>query len=202
MAQFAKDEIRQRILDAAREEFLDKGYEKAAIRAIAVKAQTAKSNLYNYFADKDALFNAVLEPAVSEIRRGLALARQYNVPKGVEAYTLDTQRFVIGAIGKFVATHMDDTRLLLFKSQGSSLQNFKYEVLDDFTDNMLEWTRAIQNAKPVSRLFIRSICSFYLGLIEQILQSVVPLSGTPAEMEVFMKEISVFVYHGWKNVLS
>lgn len=195
--QYAKDEIRQRIIDVAREEFLDKGFEKASIRTITSKAQTAKSNLYNYFKDKDDLFRAVLEPTMTEIRSGLEMAKQYNVPKETGDYTLSSQQLVIGVISKFVVQHTADVKLLLFKAQGSSLEGFKYEVLDAFTDNMYEWTRSIRTKKDVSRLFVRTVCSFYLNLIEQLF-----LVGTPADMAKFMNEISIFVYHGWKNVFD
>ncbi len=196
--QYAKDEIRQRIIEAAREEFLAKGFTKASIRTITAKAKTAKSNLYNYFQDKDDLFRAVLATTVDEIRNGLELAKQYNIPKEVQDYTLASQSLVIGVISRFVAEHAVDVKLLLFKAQGSSLEGFRYEVLDAFTDNMLNWTRSIHTEKKVSRLFVRSICSFYLNMIEQLFL----MSPSAAEMEGFLKEITVFVYHGWKNVLA
>lgn len=195
--QYAKDEIRQRIIDAAREEFLDKGFEKASIRTITAKAKTAKSNLYNYFKDKDDLFRAVLEPAVSEIKTGLEMAKQYNIPKETGDYTLLSQQLVIGAISKFIARHTAGVKLLLFKAQGSTIEGFKYEVLDAFTDNMVQWTRSVHSKKEVSRLFVRTVCSFYLNMIEQIF-----LKGPPEDMEEYLKEISVFIYHGWKNVFN
>lgn len=195
--QYAKDEIRQRIIDVAREEFLDKGFEKASVRTITSKAKTAKSNLYNYFKDKDDLFHAVLEPTTAEIQTGLELAKQYNMPKETEDYTFSSQQLVIGAITEFVAQHAADVRLLLFKAQGSSLEDFKYEVLDAFTDNMYEWTRSVRAKKDVSRLFVRTVCSFYLNLIEQLF-----LADPPADMPKFMDEITVFIYHGWKNVFT
>lgn len=195
--QYAKDEIKQRIIDVAREEFLDKGFEKASIRTITSKAQTSKSNLYNYFKDKDDLFCAVLEPTVSEIETGLELAKQYNVPKETEDYTLSSQQLVIEVIGKFIATHISDVKLLLFKAQGSSLEGYKHEVLDAFTDNMVEWTKSVHTKKEVSRLFVRTVCSFYLNMIEQLF-----LGGLPTDMAKYMNEISVFVYHGWKSVFA
>jgi AcrR family transcriptional regulator len=195
--QYAKDEIRQRIIDVAREEFLDRGFEKASIRTITSKAKTAKSNLYNYFKDKDDLFGAVLEPTVTQIRNGLELAKQYNIPKETGDYTLSSQQLVISVISKFIAQHTADVKLLLFKAQGSSLEGFKYEVLDAFTDNMVAWTRSVRTKRDVSRLFVRTVCSFYLNMIEQLL-----LAGPPADMAKFMNEISVFVYHGWKSVLA
>ncbi len=195
--QYAKDEIRQRIIDAAREEFLDRGFEKASIRTITSRAKTAKSNLYNYFKDKDDLFRAVLEPTTTKIRAGLEMAKQYNVPKEAEDYSFSSQQFVIDAISKFIAQHADDVKLLLFKAQGASLENFKYEVLEAFTDNMAEWTHSIRSKKDVSRLFVRTVCSFYLNIIEQLF-----LVDPPEDMAKYIHEISVFVYHGWKNVFS
>ncbi len=91
--QYEKEEIRRRILDAAKQEFLENGFEGASIRAIAAKAQTAKSNLYNYFKDKDALFCAVLEPTVLEIRNGLELAKQFNVPQEAEDTRFPRSRY-------------------------------------------------------------------------------------------------------------
>ncbi len=195
--QYAKDEMRQRIIDVARDEFLEKGFEKASIRTITTKAKTSKSNLYNYFRDKDNLFRAVLEQTTSEIRVGLEMAKQYNVPKDTEDYTFSSQQLVLGVISKFIAQHTGDVKLLLFKAQGSSLEGFKYEVLDAFTDNMIEWTQSIHLKKDVSRLFVRTVCSFYLNMIEQLF-----LVGPPEDMAGFMNEISVFVYHGWKNVFA
>jgi AcrR family transcriptional regulator len=195
--QYAKNEIKARIIDVAREEFLDKGFEKASIRTITAKAQTSKSNLYNYFKDKDNLFRAVLEPTISEIETGLELAKQYNVQKEIEDYTLSSQQLVIGVIGKFIETHTSEVKLLLFKAQGSSLEGYKYEVLDAFTDNMAEWTKSIHTKKEISRLFIRTVCSFYLNVIEQLF-----IAGTPMDMAKFMDEISLFVYHGWKSVFT
>lgn len=139
----------------------------------------------------------MLEPTVTKIRDGLDLAKQYNVSKEVEDYDLASQGHVISVISRFVAEHSADVRLLLFKGLGSSLEGFKYEVLDAFTDNMQNWARSIKPENEVSRLFVRSVCSFYLSLIEQVF-----LYRNSSEMDIFLKEITVFVYHGWKSVLS
>lgn len=195
--QYAKDAIRQRVLEIAKAEFLENGFEHASIRTIAAKAQTAKSNLYNYFPDKNALFCAVLAPALDQIQTGLALAKQYNVPKEVSAYTLSSQQHVLSAIHRFLTENADDARLLLFRAQGSSLEHYKYAVLDSFAENMVEWTASIRTKRPVSRLFIKTVCSFYFNMIEQLLRG-----DVQAEADTFMQEISNFVYHGWKSVLS
>ncbi len=197
MVQFAKDEIRQRIVDTARAEFLEKGFEKASIRTITAKAKTAKSNLYNYFTDKDHLFCSVVGSAVEKIRKGLETAKQFNVPKGVEEYTVESQMHVIKVVSRFVEENYTDVRLLLFKAQGSSLEGFKYEILEAFTENMHTWTKSIRAHKEISKLFIRSICSFYLSSIEQMI-----LYGKPEEIPGVQQEFIKFIYNGWKGVFQ
>ena len=195
--QYAKDAIRQRVLEIAKTEFLDKGFERASIRTITAKAQTSKSNLYNYYPDKDALFCAVLAPTIQQIQSGLSLAKQYNMPKGIDDYTASSQQYVIAAIYHFLVENADDARLLLFCAQGSSLESFKYEALDSFSENMIEWAASIHSKRPVSRLFVKTVCSFYFNMIEQLLRE-----EATTEINAFMREISDFIYHGWKSVLS
>lgn len=51
-----KQEMRKRILDAARKIFLEKGYEKASIRNIANEISYSPGMIYFHFKDKSAIF--------------------------------------------------------------------------------------------------------------------------------------------------
>ena len=52
---------RERILDAAREEFAERGYEKTSVRGIAKAAGVDSALVHHYFGSKDDLFIAALE---------------------------------------------------------------------------------------------------------------------------------------------
>jgi AcrR family transcriptional regulator len=56
-----KQELRQRILEAAKEVFIEDGYDKASIRAIAERVEYSPATIYLHFRDKDELFYAVHE---------------------------------------------------------------------------------------------------------------------------------------------
>lgn len=58
--QILKEDTRQRILDAALDEFYVRGYEKASLREIAKASGVGLSNIYNYFPGKDALLDAII----------------------------------------------------------------------------------------------------------------------------------------------
>jgi AcrR family transcriptional regulator len=53
-------EVEERILDAARKVFLDRGFEGASIEEIAVVARSGKPTIYARFRDKKALFTAAV----------------------------------------------------------------------------------------------------------------------------------------------
>ena len=57
---------RQRLIEAAREAFLEEGY-RASVDRIAARAGVAKQTLYNHFAGKDDLFSEVARLASSRI---------------------------------------------------------------------------------------------------------------------------------------
>ena len=56
-----KEEFRQEILDAARDLFINEGYEKFSLRKLAEKIEYSPTTIYLYFKDKDALLFAICE---------------------------------------------------------------------------------------------------------------------------------------------
>jgi AcrR family transcriptional regulator len=56
-----REEVRQKILDAARELFATEGYEKVTMRRIADAIEYSPTTIYHHFEDKDDLVNALCE---------------------------------------------------------------------------------------------------------------------------------------------
>jgi AcrR family transcriptional regulator len=193
-----KEELRRRILAAAKREFLEKGFESASLRAIAAAAGTAKSNLHNYFEDKDALFLALASPVAELIRGALAIASARNSEARPGSYSSGGQASAIAAVAGFVAANTDEVRLLLFAAGGSSLGSFKEEVIDRFADILFEWFCASAQGASPSRLFVRCVAGFYLSGLERILLE----SASAEESRGFIGEFQAFAFGGWSNVIG
>jgi AcrR family transcriptional regulator len=56
-----EDGKRRQILDGAMHVFLDKGFDAASMSEIARAAGVSKGTLYVYFADKQTLFDAIVQ---------------------------------------------------------------------------------------------------------------------------------------------
>jgi len=64
----ARLERRRQILDAAKQVFADAGYHGASIQTIIERAEIARGTFYLYFEGKEALFGALLDEAMAELR--------------------------------------------------------------------------------------------------------------------------------------
>ncbi|MBQ6559521.1 MAG: TetR/AcrR family transcriptional regulator [Erysipelotrichaceae bacterium] len=71
MAQFLKEEQRQAIIQAARQELAEKGYNDASMRSIAAKADMTVGNLYRYFKNKEEIQEFIVSDARDEINATL-----------------------------------------------------------------------------------------------------------------------------------
>jgi len=64
------DQLREHILWAAKDVFLEMGFERASMDVVAARAETSKRSLYAHFESKEKLFLAVID-----LVRGLFLSR-------------------------------------------------------------------------------------------------------------------------------
>jgi AcrR family transcriptional regulator len=87
------DELREHILKAAKDVFLEMGFERASMDVVAARAETSKRTLYAHFESKDKLFLAVVE-----LVRELYLGR-LQTP---DDYSDDTAEAVVLFCGRFL----------------------------------------------------------------------------------------------------
>src|SRR5215203_1044247 len=66
-----KQDLRQEILDAARDLFVSEGYQAVSMRKIADKIEYSPATIYLHFRDKDELLDCLLEEAFAKLDRKL-----------------------------------------------------------------------------------------------------------------------------------
>jgi len=87
-----KEALRQEILDAARELFVQEGYENVSMRRIAEKIEYSPTTIYLYFDDKVSLLYAICEETFARLAKRMeTIAKDAGDPvralkKGCRAY--------------------------------------------------------------------------------------------------------------------
>ncbi len=68
MKQDTDYEKRELLINAAKDEFLEKGYNKASLRSICAKAGVTTGALYFFFENKADLFSAIVDGPINELK--------------------------------------------------------------------------------------------------------------------------------------
>lgn len=106
---------RQAIMVAATELFIELGYASAAMEEVARRAGVAKQTLYNYFGNKRALFQAIVEQICDE------LMTTVNVDGSLDA---DPAKVLGDFARNFVALMVTPTSIGLFRLLAADAHRF------------------------------------------------------------------------------
>lgn len=114
--------VRSRLLESAKKEFLELGYEKASLRRISADASVTTGAVYFFFESKAGLFEQVVGDTVKqleELSRDMAREELENPDLGV-----DNERRLL----EFIWQNKQCMMILLDKSQGTKYENFSSEL--------------------------------------------------------------------------
>ncbi|MGI6658974.1 MAG: TetR/AcrR family transcriptional regulator [Dethiobacteraceae bacterium] len=125
--QYLKPEIRAKILSSALDEFAEHGYARAQMRRIAQGAGISTSNIYRYFAGKEAIFAEIVRRVHEQVSALIA-----NVLKAEAADGTNVQTAAQQIADGIMTVYLDYGRELLViidKSEGSKYADFKDVLL-------------------------------------------------------------------------
>ncbi len=126
-------ETREKLIESAKAEFMEKGYNKASLRSICGKAGVTTGALYFFFEDKADLFRAIVSKLVDELFRIM----QSHFDEDDEIIMnpdYDANQDDHSEIAQILIHHIysnyDAAILLLKKSQGSEYENLVDRIVE------------------------------------------------------------------------
>ena len=121
----------EKIVAAAKKEFLTYGFTDSSMRHIAEEAGMSASGLYKHFASKEEMFSALVEPACQGL---LALFRQeagdqekFIGTGDLSISVWETSNDARLAVS-YIYDHLDAFRLIICKSQGTKYESFLHDL--------------------------------------------------------------------------
>ncbi len=103
------EDIKQRIIAIAQDLFSRYGYRKTTLSEITHALHMAKSSIYHYFADKEALFTAVVEKEAALLKKEMqkALKQEDDPRKKLQNYGILRMQ-AVSHFANFYSTFKDD----------------------------------------------------------------------------------------------
>lgn len=206
--QLRNDELVERILEAAKSEFLEKGYRQASVRSIAASVGVTTGALYRYYANKEALFDALVSgPAdylydqcksFSEAYSRQELDEQLaNLPELTRDSDGGTSDFL-----KYIYQNYDAFKLIVCCSAGTKYEDYPERLIAIETASSAALVHLMQKAGRLSSdlddtMIHIVVSSMFTGIFEIIAHD--------APMDVALRHISIlqdFYTAGWYKILG
>lgn len=205
--QVKKDYMREQIVKAAKEFFLQRGFTKTSMRDIAFGSGIGLSNIYNYFKSKDDLFRYIVMPLIKEMER--MMHEHHNVE--------NSEQFIQYARGEgdgmliehaqeylnLISNYRDELRLILYQAQGSSLENFIDEYTEECTCLVIDFMNDYKRKYPDSST-IHTPFTYHVHMVWMFsfISEVIKHKLNPQEVKQAIEDYIIFEFTGWKALMN
>ena len=194
-----KSESHERIVAAAKAEFLTCGFESASMRRIAANAGITVSGLYKHFPSKEEMFAHLVEPALCEFGKLYRSKEkeEYEALREIGAAAAFLNEDAVYAMA-FIYDHFDEFKLLVCCSQGTRYEDYAHTLAEMEEKSSLEFIELLRRRGDCVPEFDRR--EFHLLVssnVEAVLQPI-RHDFSRAEAMHYAQTINTFFSKGWK----
>ena len=197
-----KTRSHQKVLEAAREEFMEYGYENASMRRIGQRCDMTAAGLYRHCKDKAGLFGELVIPSIEKVDAWLEAHIRRSI-RAMEEDNIDLWRdSEIDMMRDLIYPNMEDYRLLLTKAQGSPYENFLHDLTQKHQDRMLSFLPMLRERgyalRPIDPKELHLLVSAYTTAMFE------PVVHGYSKEEAFrcLETLETFFLPGWKQLLG
>lgn len=201
-----KDDLAlDKILECAKNEFMEKGFADASMRSIAEKAGYTTGMLYGRFADKSQLFKEIVDSAANELFDFYA-----NVQNEFAGFSLKRQidemhSYVDEKILKMVDIIYDNfesVKLIVCKSAGSGYEYYIDKMIDIETKNTERFIRQLNECGYATNEIRADLNHMLASAMFNGVFEVVAHDFPKSDAVIYIKQLQEFFNAGWDKLLG
>ena len=191
-----------KVMAAARDEFLEYGFEKASMRRIGERCGLTAAGLYRHCRDKEDLFDQLVMPFVQRINEWLTahVARYVDaVNSGQKVAWRDSE---VDMMREIIYPNMEDYHLLLSRSQGTKYENYLHDLTEQHQQELLNFFPmlraegyAVREIDPKELHLL--ITAYTTALFEPVIHNY-----SQEEALRCLETVEAFFLPGWKNLMG
>ena len=195
----------EKILCAAKAEFLEKGFQTASLRAIVKAAGVTTGALYGYYSSKEALFDALVEESYTHL-----LSAFRNVLDDFSRLPIEQQPERMGAVSQacmeelllYMFNHREAFHLLLLCSEGTRYSSMKEELVQLEVNATHRYYLVLEKlGMPAPQIDPRLEHILVTGMINAYFEMIIhdmPL----ADAKQYLRELHSFYSAGWLKIMG
>ena len=196
----------EKILEEAKREFLEKGYQKASLREIVKKAGVTTGAFYGYFKNKEKLFDALVgqqyEYMTNTYDETLKKFFQQTPEDQYDSMTDITYECMV-KMKNYMYDNFDQCKLILCCSEGTKYHDFVHEMAERdivATHNFAQTINKVggPSMTPVNPVLEHILTSGMFAAFFELIVHDVPRE----EADLYIKQLLDFHSAGWGKIMG
>ncbi|WPC39954.1 TetR/AcrR family transcriptional regulator [Clostridium sp. JS66] len=203
MVQYKKDDIKEKIDNAALKIFVEKGYEKAKISNIAIESNVSVGNIYRYYKSKEEIFYSIASESVLENLKSI-LINKLTFAKDKTANELNSKndfQLVNEEFIDYMIKNREQILIMFNGSKGTRYESLKYEAINYMIKNIKENYSKENNKIIYDSMNYKIIKIIYENLISMMIE-VLKESDSPEDIKNSFKIINLYHLFGVTNLFK
>ena len=197
-------ETREKLIESAKAEFMEKGYNKASLRSICAKAGVTTGALYFFFEDKADLYKAIIGKPVDELFD--IMQAHFDEDDEIIAspdYDAndDDHSEVAQKLIHHIYSNYDAAIPLLTKSQGSEYENIVDRIVDFTESKSVEMMEKIAEQKGKKKKVNRYMLHLVIHLVVDSFVHLVTHEPDEQKALANIKKVFKMTMHNWTDTV-
>ena len=117
-------DVKQRLIEIGRREFLEHGYLKASMRNISTAANVTTGAIYFFFHNKEDFFRAILDKTATDCKKHLQDYSESEI-SGCKSSAENDRELI-----SFLFSHKEEVKILFEKAEGTIYEGYIDELCD------------------------------------------------------------------------
>lgn len=193
---------RQRILECAQQEFMEHGYQNANMRRIAQAAQVTTGAMYNHFANKAVLFDALVQAPAEEMLIRFQQIHQYAGEKlmaGPQREVEEEARTGTDWMLRYIYRHIDAFRLIFCRAEGTRWSLYLEQLIELEEQAYRVYCDTLgKNGKHIEDMFLHITATTGFQYLVELVAHEVPYD----KAVLVMDSVKKFSMAGWHKILG
>ncbi len=202
--QIKKDEVKNKILKSAKNEFLKHGYQGASLRTIANNLGLSKGAIYPYFKNKEAVFIELVKEPAENLYQHMKTMQERALSQDLSsqiAYANNENPNQEDLWINAIYDNIDIFKLIALKSSGTRYENYFARLASLEEESTLKYINNMREAKALQydpdAMLVHILIEIAFKSLISIIENDIPRDKGLA----YWQKMEEFYFAGWKKLL-
>ncbi len=193
---------RKRILECARKEFMEHGFQNANMRRIAESAEVTTGAMYNHFANKAVLFDALVQSPAEEMLnrfKGIHLEVKNDLPDLTSTHMREAAYEGTDWMLDYIYDNLEAFRLIFCRSEGTRWSTYLEALIAIEEQSYRIYCDSLsKSGKRIEDIFLHINAASGFQYLVEIVSHNLPYEQAVAVMDCAKR----FSMAGWQEILG